>query len=68
MQILVNLAALFLSKITNWHGFFGHPVFFRSLGECESTCRYHMRRPGEGGAGLPPTRPGEGGAGLPPVS
>ena len=43
-------------------------IVFRSLGECESTCRYHMRRPGEGGAGLPPTRPGEGGAGLPPVS
>ena len=37
------------------------------MGECESTCRYHMRRPGEGGAGLPPTRPGEGGAGLPPT-
>ena len=43
-------------------------VVFRSLGECESTCRYHMRRPGEGGAGLPPTRPGQDGAGLPPVS
>ena len=26
-----------------------------------------MRRPGEGGAGLPPTRPGEVGAGLPPT-
>ena len=26
MQILVNLAVLFLPKITNWHVFFCHPV------------------------------------------
>ena len=47
---------------------------FRSEEECKETCSYYITepvlysvtRPGEGGAGLPPTRPGEGGAGLPP--